>query len=42
MLTRCTRGFRLKANDQISLISLIDNIEIWWELSYILPRKQQE
>ncbi len=26
MLTRCTRGFRLKANDQISQISLIDHI----------------
>ncbi len=26
ILTRCTRGFKLKVNDQISQISLIDNI----------------
>ncbi len=26
MLMRCTRGFRWKANDQISQISLIDNV----------------
>ncbi len=27
MLMRCTRGFRLKVNNQISQISLIDNIK---------------
>ncbi len=27
MLMRCTRGFRLKENNQMSHISLIDNIK---------------
>ncbi len=39
-VTHCTRGFRLKANDQISLIDNIRNM-VGIKLNCILPLKQQ-